>query len=314
MKYHQSIEKKMNLPGLSEKLAALSGSDLNTLLMEVFRSRAGRINPSSLVNGLFENRFTQPGSTDPIALKKLELYYLEVATHLAFSVVQLSPLAPLGVCSSMAPVAQNTIVSSLRNTEIVSDVTNVLALMTAQEVRKNQNREQVIRLATTHRHVRAQAFDRPGFAAHFSIAGFTTGGWDQGNHRFETTAFLEHVTLHRRIIRSIFPQGPLVIRIYWQHAADRLQTSILKGLEELPDSITLEQESKTGDFTYYPVVQFKILLVDSGQSWELADGGLVSWTQELIPNHKHRLMISGTGLDLILRANQSIDPSSNTAK
>ena len=42
--------------------------------------------------------------------------------------VELSPLAPLGTSSVVGTVHQNKVVSTSRNSEVLSDPTNVLAL------------------------------------------------------------------------------------------------------------------------------------------------------------------------------------------
>ena len=57
-----------------------------------------------------------------------------------FEAVELSPLAPLGVCSVVGLASQNKIVSALRGTEVVSDPTNVLALECARRLRDRRRR------------------------------------------------------------------------------------------------------------------------------------------------------------------------------
>jgi hypothetical protein len=37
----------------------------------------------------------------------------------------------------------------------------------------------------------------------------------------------------------------------------------------------------------------------NGREFEIADGGLVDWTQQLLGNHKERMLISGFGLQLL---------------
>jgi hypothetical protein len=48
---------------------------------------------------------------------------------------------------------------------------------------------------------------------------------------------------------------------------------------------------------YYPVIQFKLLIHLEDQWLDMADGGLVDWTQKLLHNKKNRMMISGLGLE-----------------
>jgi hypothetical protein len=68
----------------------------------------------------------------------------------------------------MGHVSQNKVLSALRGTEVVSDPTNVMALECARRLRRNPST--VVRLATSHRCVRAQPIPkRRGLTANFRI-------------------------------------------------------------------------------------------------------------------------------------------------
>jgi hypothetical protein len=102
---------------LNEKL---SGSVLNTLLLELFRKRAKKITPIELLKYFEKNRFVAPPTVDTIDFKEFEIRCLKIA---------------------------------LGGTEVVSDATNVFALLIAREFKKKKNNS-VIKYAATHRHVR----------------------------------------------------------------------------------------------------------------------------------------------------------------
>jgi hypothetical protein len=57
---------------------------------------------------------------------------------------------------------------------------------------------------------------------------------------------------------------------------------------------------------YYDRVRFSLNLVHRGQEINLADGGLVDWTQRLTGNKKERLFTSGIGLELLLKISQGL--------
>jgi hypothetical protein len=148
---------------LSERL---SGADLNTLLLEVFRKKAQHSSPSDLLRRYRDNRFVQPAIVDVIALKQLELDLLRIAQGHQYSPVQLSPVAPMGSCSIVATSDQNKIISALRGTEVVADATNLLALQICDSIKtgKMNHGRDLIRFSTTHRHVRAQKWSWNAFA------------------------------------------------------------------------------------------------------------------------------------------------------
>lgn len=48
---------------------------------------------------------------------------------------------------------------------------------------------------------------------------------------------------------------------------------------------------------YYTGLCFKIFAAFGGTQLEVADGGFVDWTQQLLGSRKERLLISGFGID-----------------
>ena len=64
----------------------------------------------------------------------------------------------MGTCTSVGPVHENRIVSTVRSSEVVSDPCNVLALEAA--LRRRAGADQV-HLASCHRVLRAQRFSNP---------------------------------------------------------------------------------------------------------------------------------------------------------
>ena len=112
-----------------------------------------------------------------------------------FEALELSPLAPLGVCSRVAPTSQNRVVSTTRGSEVVSDPTNVLALECARRLRENPHA--TVRLATSHRCVRAQEVPRrAGFAAHFRMFCLVSAGRESKDQAFTVDALIEHLHVH----------------------------------------------------------------------------------------------------------------------
>ena len=83
---------------------------------------------------------------------------------------------------------------------------------------------------------------------------------------------------------------------------DRLSGHLSK---EVP-GIVLALEEEPAENTYYKGVQFKMIIDGAGQEWEIADGGFVDWTQQLLEDRKERLLIGGFGLDLLFRMQQGL--------
>lgn len=123
------IAEKTGIPDIVDLLAQrLSGSELNSLLLEVFNKNCSSIPPAHLLKLYRANRFVQPSDTDMIGLLTLELRSLEFLQEHNFHPIELSPAAQLGSCSIVAPADQQKSISATRTTEIVADATNALAL------------------------------------------------------------------------------------------------------------------------------------------------------------------------------------------
>lgn len=295
------IENRRGLEGLVEQLCTqLSGSELNTLLLELFRRRAGALQPPQVLQQYTRNRFCAPSAIE-------QLHYLEYDTHLlkrakerGFPSLQLSPLAPLGTCSAVGLVDQNNVVSALRGTEVVADATNVLALQVALDTRQ-QAQKTPIKYCTVHRHVRSQGLAEPWHTAHFSIFAAVTGGFDGGSYRFELAALRDHIELYRTLLQDLFDPAQLVLRLYLKEDNGSFRGHLQELFSGLSKELAVHIERPDAPSAYYQLVQFKFFALHKGSEINLIDGGFVDWTQKLLQNQKHRLLISGAGTDLLLK-------------
>ncbi len=273
----------------------LSGSELTSLMLGVFQEKSKRLTPAQVLREFERNRLTQPGKADPLLLMQRELHWLQLAKTKGFEPVLLSPVAPLGSCSVFGKVNQNKIISALRNTEVLADATNMLALKIASEVKKGSKSS--LRYAATHRHIRAQQFSNPNFSPHFQIFCLASGAWDRGNYAFEQEELKIHLELILSLLTEKFPKKNLSLKFYlkeknspWQ---DLLESWVGTSLG-IPVSFLEDSDNR-----YYECFQFKVFLDWGENSIDLADGGLVDWTQQLTGNKKHRCLISGIGLELV---------------
>ena len=95
----------------------------------------------------------RPSACDPRPLAELEARLWRLLPH-RFAGVELSPVAPLGTCSAVAPVDEHRVVSTVRGSEVLSDPTNALAVEAAVR-RREQEVAGRVDLAACHRVLRA---------------------------------------------------------------------------------------------------------------------------------------------------------------
>ena len=303
------LEREARMPGLLEGLVdRLSGSDLNSLLLEVYRRKAAKISAAELLAQYRGNRLVQPSPLDMIRLLELELQVLRFLRARGFLPVELSPAAAFGSCSVVATVDQHKVLSALRNTEILADATNALALHIAATVRSSGgDRSAVSRLCTVHRHIRTQPFPA-GYFPHFKIGCMVSSGLDMGSYQFECDSLLEQLRVLFGLLKEDMGLGALRLVIkrrggYGDGSAffDRVYAHLVRGLpgEEIV------REDEPADNGYYKGIQFKLYLNTEERVWEIADGGFVDWTQQLLGNRKERLLISGFGLEWLYKINEA---------
>src|SRR6185503_1820337 len=113
---------------------------------------------------------------------------------------------PLGTNSIVAPVDQDNAVATIRNTEVCSDSTNVLALECARRRRGiykgNTHPDADTKLCASHRLLRPHLPEDPASFPHFRIFSLCTAGRDQGSYGFEVAALTEHLEFYIRLLQS----------------------------------------------------------------------------------------------------------------
>jgi len=302
----QSLLNKVGCPDLLEKLTReFPASELNSLLLEVFRMSTERITPQELMTSYEKNRFVAPSFLDALTFAKADLQLLELAKRHGFEGLELSPLAPIGNCSSIALVDQNKVVSAIRGTEVVADATNLLALESSKRRKASRFDEQVIQSCTIHRHVRAQAIPGgKGFTPHFKVFCAVTAGKDTGNFDFEKQAILRHLLLyHDYFIKELRLSGlKIIIKGLKEENERQHHTELFDAIgDRLPGAELSLVEVSKADHAYYQHARFSLNLVHHDKEYNLGDGGFVDWGQKLTSNHKERMLISGIGIELLLK-------------
>jgi hypothetical protein len=307
----ERIEREAGIPGLASILAErLAPTDLQSILLEVYRLRCSRRKPSDLLADYQRDRFIRPSEVAPEAI----LAWEQIAfAHLpqAFQAIALSPVCPLGTSSSMAGLNQNWALSTSRNTEVVSDSTNILALECAlrrQELLRNNPKSDVpVHLAASHRLLRAQRFERPDQVSHFSVFALCSAGRDQGNLQFELAALKLQIGFYLTALRAYLGSDvSLLCSISYFYREPRealvegdLLSTLNAEFENFDCFFDCQRSSGRG---YYLDLCFKIYATaSSGKRYELVDGGSVDWTQKLLSSKKERLIISGLGSERLVQ-------------
>ena len=282
----------------SQLLARLGGelpaSVLWSALLGVMEQRARRA-PAALLRQWQADRFVVPANVDQRTLLAMDAELLAAAN--AFEALELSPLAPLGVCSTVALSSQNRVVASLRGTEVVSDPTNVLALESAARLKYEP--QAVVRLATCHRCVRAQAVpQRPGHSAHFRLFCLATAGKQTADQGLLVEAMTEQIRVHLAALVRLGQCGYGFEEQRVKLMSNAARAGVAQRIAALLSDVQVVHEPLTRD--YYDGLRFMIeVRSPQGVVMPLIDGGAFNWLERLAANRKLVFVASGMGSQLV---------------
>ena len=197
------IVAELRSPGLFSALAdELTPGDLQSLLLEVYQARAKRATEPDILARFERTPLAAPSTVDARLLNEFDRVAFAAAE--GFEAVDLSPVCPLGTSRALGGIDQNNVLTTIRNAELLGDPTPALALECARRRRKQSARTaEALRLCSSHRVVRLQPFDFPGYSPHFRLFGMVSAGRDPGSSAFEFRHLREHVAFYLRLFRAL---------------------------------------------------------------------------------------------------------------
>jgi hypothetical protein len=298
------IENELGIPGLASILAdRLEPTDLQSLLLDVYRQLAVRRTTSAMLDDYTTNRFVRPSRIPPAQLLEWDRLAFSLLPP-GFEPVELSPVCPLGVSAAMAGLSPARALATIRNTEVVSDSTNVLALEAAVRRRALRRAEPrsaaAVHLAASHRLLRTQDYRNPALSSHFKVFSLCSAGRDCGDFASEMEMLALHIEFYLRAIGAFaldkvplrVSLTPLVSGETMTNAAGRVVRQLADWFPDVP--VVYDMERSVGR-EYYRTMCFGIV----AEEHHLVDGGFVDWTQRLLGDAKERLLVSGAGSERV---------------
>lgn len=280
-------------------LLDLSPSAATPILLELSRRQVARKRPADALAQHGGDRYVELSPIDQRTSHRFDGLALDAAA--GFEAVLLSPVAPLGACSTIAPTAQDRTLSTTRGTEVVSDPTNVLALESARRLRRD--RDTPVRLCTVHQVLRAQPLPpEPGFTRHFRMLALTSAGRALGDDGFEVQAFVAHA----RVFDDLFARAAAIgcrfgrrwLTVRHHPGAEVLADRVAAGLRAALPTVGLERE--TFDAAYYDGLRVMAWVeAADGRPVPIGDTGRFDWMARLNGDRKLRFVASGFGVQLL---------------
>lgn len=281
-------------------LTELSPSEARGELLMAARAFAARRGPGDLIAQWRHDPTVRPSSVDLRLSTALDALALDAAA--GFEAVLLSPVAPLGSSSVVAPSSQDRTLTTMRSSEVVSDPTNVLALECAQRLATDPTSP--VRLCTVHQTMRMQPQAQGrGRTQHFRLFALAEAGAGLPSDGFEVRAVVEHLGVYLRLVHSaaeshglVFDRPTAIVRTddRYPALAERLTERLAVALPE----VAVRTEHL--DSTYYAGLRvgFGVHAAD-GELFDIVDLGALDWVSRLTGNRKHRLIASAIGIQLL---------------
>ncbi|MDR2948744.1 MAG: hypothetical protein LBV71_06000 [Prevotella sp.] len=297
------IINKLDLQDIVKVLSEeLSGSELNSVLLDVFNKRVGQETPSSLLSKYERNKLVQPAGIDVLSYKENELTCYKILAGRGFEPIELSPVAQFGTSSVVATVDQKKVLTAIRNTEVQADPTNAIALHYASLKKKGELDNKTYNYSNISRVIRTQVWHNPNFVSqHFIVLALISCGRDTGSFNFEKEELLKHLTTSYEICKSFG-----VEKIYYEiipcKGYDSQSPLIMESISyvrEKNSNLEVLVTAPEDDNNYYQGFRIKQQIVIGGNTIEIADGGLLDWTQLLLTNKKERMMTFGLGIQIL---------------
>jgi hypothetical protein len=205
-------------------------------------------------------------------------------------------VAPLGSCSAVGPVSQNRTLSTMRTAEVVSDSTNALAIEAA--ARRRDGAVGPIHLAACHRQLRAQTFG-PGYAAHFRLFTIVSSARDTGSATAEAGLLTTHLRYWQRVLAALAPTADprLMFTVFdapvlRERVRDKVLPALAAHSDEAAAVPVMEEPDRTRGRGYYAGLALRLTLRDGEEEVDLGDGGLTTWTAQLLGDAKERCLTS----------------------
>ena len=203
----ERIARDAGVPDLVSVLSErLSSSDLNSVLLAVFAKRSQAVEVLDLLRD--RGGLAAPSSIDQRALHRFDAVAFEAARE--FEGLECSPVCPFAVNAALGGIHQNNVLTASRSSEVMADPTAAQALECTRRRRALRSSGQSatpVKLCGSHRVIRMQPFDVPGYKPHFRLFSLVTAGRDTGSDTFETEALYEHLSVYLRLLRGLADEG-----------------------------------------------------------------------------------------------------------
>lgn len=308
------IEKKTWISEASNKLSSLQNANFQSLLLDVLNKKAEAQEIKDINDILRTNPFVAKCDVDQKTLLKFDLLAYDLLPE-KYQAVELSPLEPFAVNQCLAGISQNRIFSTTRKSELISDPTMALALLSGQQrtelLKQDHENSDIVSLATSHRIIRQEIPKKQWYTTHFRNFTISSAWRDKGYEIFETQCLNEHFSYFIELFNKLNNSWEYDIRDITfvvsnvnknkPELMDIIDNSVLKKLQEQYPNISFRINNNKQS-NYYSSICYSILAKNKNdQEVNIWWGGITDWTKKLTASDKERLLVWSIWTEVITK-------------
>jgi hypothetical protein len=308
------IVEQTGVPNITKVLVEIPNTDFQSLMLEVLERKSDKMGIKEIFSSLEKNPFVAPSETEQSDFVHFDFlaYNLLPAEYKS---MELSPLEPFGTNKILAAISQKRILSTTRNSEIVSDPTTVLALHCARErinkIRENPKDAELVSMATSQRIVRQNKLKKDVQRQHFRTFTVMDAGRDIGFETFEKENLKKQLTFFLNVLKKMNEDGKYSINeitVVISNVGEKeellgiIRDSVVTDLSKVFPGVTFTFDLNKQS-NYYKSLCYTIQAKNKNQTEPLTivGGGMTDWTQKLVGSKKERLLFGSAGSEVLCK-------------
>jgi hypothetical protein len=306
------IAEETGVPEIFDVLMKIPNTDFQSLLLELMDKKSFKAGIKEINFTLENNPFVETSKIDQLTFAKFDNLAHNLLP-LEYKSVELSPLVPFATNRVLANISQKRVLSTMRNSEVISDPTTALALYCAKErankIKKNSRDSELVAMATSQRAVRQDPIKKEGYSQHFRTFTVSVAGRDVGFEQFEKENLKKHLGFFLSLLEKLNESGDYIINDITVTLSDVekkqpellsiIKDTVVKELSETFSQVAFKFDVDRKS-NYYKNLCYSISAKNkNGELISVAGGGITNWTEILIESKKERLLVGSIGSEIL---------------
>jgi hypothetical protein len=308
------IAEETGVPEIFDVLIKIPNTDLQSLFLGLMDKKSFNTGIKEINSTLENNPFVEMSKVDQSTFVKFDsLAYNLLPSE--YRGVELSPLVPFATNKVLAGISQKRVLSTMRNSEVLSDPTTALALYCAKErankIKRFSKDSELVAMATSQRAVRQDPVKKEEYSQHFRTFTIGAAGRDVGFEQFEKENLKKHLEFFLSLLEKLNESGDYIINEITVTLSDVekkqpellsiIKDTVVKELSETFSQIAFKFDVNRKS-NYYKNLCYSISAKNkNGELISVAGGGMTDWTEILVESKKEKLLVGSIGSETLCR-------------